>query len=74
MRLSGNRRYSTHNWDETREAAPNQAFYKCGLITPTLEVVGSNPVSRTKPDCREHRFHKRFFAVTYLRNSERSVK
>ena len=47
MRLSGNRRYSPHNWGETRKTAPNQVFYKCGLITPTLEVVGSNPVSRT---------------------------
>ena len=48
MRLSGNRRNSSQNWGEPRKAAPNQTFYKYCLITPTLEVVGSNPVSRTK--------------------------
>ena len=47
MRFSGNRRNSSQNWGEPRKAAPNQTFYKCCLITPTLEVVGSNPVSRT---------------------------
>ena len=47
MRFSRNRRNSSQNWGEPRKAAPNQTFYKCCLITPTLEVVGSNPVSRT---------------------------
>ena len=50
MRFSRNRRNSSQNWGEPRKAAPNQTFYKCCLITPTLEVVGSNPVSRTKTE------------------------
>lgn len=38
------------------------------------DVFASAPEWCTKPDCREHRFYERFFAVTYLWNSERSVK
>ena len=33
---------------KTLKALKINAFFFDGLITPTLEVVGSNPVSRTK--------------------------